>query len=778
MQEWMRPRGHDVAVLFSRRSHEAYAAEAASRGETYTFTDAWGRPRTWLKGEYAYLAPSAASVLLARCNLKHDVVEEADLSDERLAGYRAILVPNAAHLAGETIQRIERWLSGSDRRLIVTGKTNFPSPLLGLTSCTPTSVTGYTGWHWLPGSPFANAAWENLYVSGFAGHSVQRVRPAPGSRVLADLVELTGDMTSATTATSSTVGPAIVLTDRTVYIANQVLELVGGMLQAHLNVEEVRHWSNPTHWGDTLLFFLRRLLLDVGLAPLWQTRLRSFGAYEGVLSFRHDVHGMLDFNFLDYQVQNLIPASYDIEDPSFSTTSNEVMAAEWVARTMRYSFIEPALHNDSAVGDPPTAVHGVGLYEHVRNAAEKLGIAVHTCGRHAGGHMHPETIDAMDYLYAHDEQLLGMCTFCYYHMIEYGVRNPDVMIGGHGGQIGGKAPTYVTDIRRTIATPGVWFPFHPVVTTDAEWRPLRGWDRTHEFDAAYELVETIFGGHSARTSGVDDHLENGAYSFQYHPELARDPSLNDGKGALDYLRYTINLAERSNFWIANQRELYQRMADYEEIVFRVRDGGREVTVTNPTARRIAGMVVEQRLPFGSVWDGAEELVHVVKNAFVTVPPLKPGAQVTLRFQTEVPDAPLVRQPSNKGLTVLDARRDPQSGETRIVVSVCRTQPLCVEGVDPEGVYCVQVDDEPPRNLAPRVVRSIQTQLSKQAKSSVAPGRRAQTPGTLTFLDLQIVGDQNRFVERTIRINQLTSAEADVARPTIAAAIPARTGRVI
>jgi hypothetical protein len=388
--------------------------------------------------------------------------------------------------------------------------------------------------------------------------------------------------------------------------------------------------------------------------------------------------------------------------------------------------------------------------------------------------MHPETIDAMDYLYAHDEQLLGMCTFCYYHMIEYGVRNPDVMIGG---QIGGKAPTYVTDVRRTIATPGVWFPFHPVVTTDAEWRPLRGWDRTHEFDAAYELVETIFAGHSARVSGVDDHLENGVYSFQYHPELARDPSVNDGKGALDYLRYAINLAERSNFWIASQRDLYQRMADYEELVFRVRAGGKEVTVTNPTARDISGMVVEQRHPFGSVWDGAEELVHVVKNAFVTVPPLEPGAQVTLRFRTEVPDAPLVRQPSNKGLTILDARRDPASGETRIVVSVCRTQPLCVEGIDPDGVYRVQIDDEPARDLAPRSAHTIQTLLSEQAESSGAFGLRAPTPGMLRFIDLQIVGDEDRFVERTIRINQLTSMEADAAKAAIAAALPARTGRV-
>ena len=770
----MRPRGHDVAVLFSRRSRDAYAADATIRGETYTFTDAWGRPRTWLKGEYAYLAPSAAGVLLARCNLKHDVVEEADLDDERVAGYRAVLVPNAAQLAGETIERLERWLRGADRRLIVTGKTNLPPQLLGLTACGPAAVTGYTGWRWLPGSPFANAAWESLYVSGYAGHPAQRVEPAPGSRVLAELVELTGDLTSATTATATTLGPAIVLTGRTVYVANQVLELIGGMLQAHLNVEAVRHWANPTHWGDTLLFFLRRLLLEVGLEPLWQTRLRSFGASEGVLSFRHDVHGMLDFSFLDYQVQNLIPATYDIEDPAFSTNISEAMAAAWVARTSRHSFIEPALHNDSSIGDPPTAIHGTGLYEHVRNAAASLGFAVDTCGRHAGGHMHPETIDAMDYLYAHDEHILGLCTFCYYHMIAYGVRNPTVMVGG---LIGGKPLTYVTDVRRTIATPGIWFPFHPVVTTDAEWRPLRGWDRTHEFDAAYELVETIFGGHSARVSGVDDRLENGVYSFQYHPELARDPSVNDGKGSLDYLRYAINLAERSNFWIATQRELYQRMADYEALVFQVRDGGREVTVTNPTARRIAGMVVEQRRPFGSVWDGAQELVHVVKEGFVTVPPLPPNAQVTLRFRTETAEAPLLRQPSNKGLTVLDARHDPASGETRVVVSVCRPQPLPVEGVDPDGVYRVQVDEEPAFDLLPRVTRSISTLLSKQATKAAVSGRRASTPGTMRFLDLLIVGDEDRFVERSIRIIQLPPAEADAARAAILAAIPARTGRV-
>jgi hypothetical protein len=539
-------------------------------------------------------------------------------------------------------------------------------------------------------------------------------------------------------------------------------------------VEPVRHWANATHWGDTLLFFLRRLLLEVGLGSLWQTRLRSFSTYDGVLSFRHDVHGMRDYSFLDYQLQNLIPASYDIEDPAFSTNIDESMAADWVKRTTQHSFIEPALHNDSSIGDPPTAVFGKGLFEHVFNAGKNLGFSVCTCGRHAGGHMHPETIDAMDYLYAHDDHILGMCTFCYYHMIEYGVRNPDVMVGG---TIGGKLLTYVTDVRRTIATSGIWFPFHPVVTTDREWRALRGWDRTHEYDAAYELVEAIFGGHSARLRGVDDHLENGVYSFQYHPELARDPSVNQGKGALDYVRYCINLAERSNFWIATQAELYQRMADYEGLVFQVRDGGSEVTVSNPTNRRITSMVVEQRLAFGSVWDGAEELIHVVKNAFVTIPPLAPGAQVTLRFRPEAVEALLLRQPSNKGLVILDARHDPKSGETRIVVSVCRKQPMSIEGVDPEGAYRVQVDDEPPQNVGVRTVRTIQALLSKQSASAAGVSRRTQTPGTVRFLDLEIEGDENNFVERTIRITQLPAAEAKAVRQAIIAAIPAKRGRV-
>ena len=763
-----------IAVLFSNRSRAAYAAEAIRRKETYTFTDAWGLPRTWLKGEFAYLAPNAARLMLSRCNLKHELIEEAGLTDEFLAGLRALLVPNAGHLADETIARIERWLAGGDRRLIVTGKTNLPPHLLGLKSCTPAKSTGFTGWRWLPGSPFANEDWEKLYVSSYKAFTVQKVEPAAGSKVLATLVELTGDVETADTATQSDIGPAIVATDKTLYVANQVFEMIGGMMQAHLNVEAVRHFTNAVHWGDTLLFFLRRLMLDLGLEPLWQTRLRSFGAYDGVLSFRHDVHGMRDYNFLNYQIQNLIPASYDIETPSFSKNIDEQMARDWVKRTTEHSFIEPALHNDSSIGNPPTAIFGQGLFNLVTDARKTLGVSFCTCGRHEGGHMHPETLDAMDYLYAHDSLMLGTCTFCFYHMIEYGVRHPDVIAYTGAGD---KHLTYITDVRRTIATPGVWFPFHPVITTDKEWKPLRGWDRTHEYDTNYELVETVFGGHGSKRHGVDDRLENGVYSFQYHPELARDPSVNDGRGTLDYVRYCINLAERKHYWIATQAELYQRMADYENLKLDVRDDGRTVTISNPTGRRITSMVIEQRLPFGSVWHGEEELIHVARGGFVTVPPLEPGASITLTFKEEEIEDLLLRHPSNKGLVILDARRDPRTNEIRILVSVCRKQPLCVEGVDPEGAYEVEVEGRPKQNFGIRTVRTIQARLSKKTAAAVAPTRRTYTPGTTRFLDLEVEGEENNFVERTIRIRQIPEPRASQVKAELIAAIPARRGRV-
>lgn len=100
-------------------------------------------------------------------------------------------------------------------------------------------------------------------------------------------------------------------------------------------------------------------------------------------------------------------------------------------------------------------------------------------------------------------------------------------------------------------------------------------------------------------------------------------------------------------------------------------------------------------------------------------------------------------------------------------------------MEPEGAYRVQVDDEHARYFAPRIVRTIQAQLSnsKLRKDDTAITLRTKLPGITTFLDLMIQGDENSFVERVVRITQLPAKDSEMARLAMVMATPKKTGRV-
>ena len=215
------------------------------------------------------------------------------------------------------------------------------------------------------------------------------------------------------------------------------------------------------------------------------------------------------------------------------------------------------------------------------------------------------------------------CTFCYYHMIEYGVRDPDVMVGGRSAA--SRSPTSPTcgapSPRPASGSPSI--PSSPRTRSGARCaagtartsttRPTSWWRRSSAATARARPAST--------TS-----LENGVYSFQYHPG-AGPRSLGQRRQGHARLPALLHQPRRAPAPTGSprKRELYQRMADYEALIFETRDGGREVTVGNPTSRRITGdgdraaPAVRQRLGRGD-----EELIHVARGAFVTIPPLRPG----------------------------------------------------------------------------------------------------------------------------------------------------------
>ena len=700
----------NAAVLVSDRSLGHYVNQAQSRGETYAFTDARGRERHWLKGEYAYLAVNATSTLLHRYNIKHDHLREEDgLSAGDLDAYQTLFVPNAECLATSTIETIRHWLCQPGVRLIVTGKTNLPNEMLGLSRRVPFTPAGYTGWCWTPASAFSDTeAWEPFYVTSYAGYTAEQVQATADAIVLAELYEFTGDLRSSLTANTKLIGDGIILTEKTLYVANQFLEFFGGLLQGHVNLEAIRHWYNPTHWGDTLAYLFERVLRRYVQPDMWKYRLRSFGSYEGVLSFRHDVDHSSDLEMLTAQVEQLVPATYNILDHIISpAVATEEQMQTWVRETARHNFLEAALHND---GHSDERVIGTGLADHVNASERHMGITLYTLGRHGGRHYHPETLDAMDYLYDTKPDIVGLCTFAHYLMLEYGQAVPGVGSAS-------KPMTYNTDRTFTLTCTGFWWPYHAVITSVEAHKTLRGWDLTHEYDCNYGLIDVLYQSHHSRSAqrpklpqvvvpldsatsesgwinrGANfDRLENGVYTLQYHPRFACDPRVNRGKGPLPWLQYAIQEAERLNYWIANKKMLYERMSDYQDVLFRV-DREHRILLLNPTQRRIEGLMVESDVPVRRVADGMRDLVHIVGNRFFTVPPLDAGNGVELELSNSRSSSPIIRQASHRGLQILGALYDLKSQQTVVEVSVARKQSLLVEMLNPQSKFRITISEQ-------------------------------------------------------------------------------------
>ena len=711
----------NVGILWSERTRRANAEEAQRAGAVYSFEDAWGQDKSWLKGQYAYLAPSTVSACLNRFNLKHSFIGDERLVD-RLSEVSLLFLPSARSLTPAAIGAISSWLDRDDTFLCVIGPTNLPPELLGLQDLELRQTEGYTAWQWRSDSPFGDPArWEEWYISGFKGFTTCIAEAVAGSLVLADQLEISGDLTGPDTAARQRIGAGIVRTDKSLFVANALFEYMGGVWQAHLNAEEVRRWFNPFNWAETLLYQLRGVLWACGQKTHWDTRLRTFGSYDGVMNIRHDPDKSVDMTMLRYQEEHLIPATHTLLDANISpeATTTE-MDQQWVREISKTEFIEIGLHNDAIQETPPKWMMGANLARHVIESEKNLGVRLYTGGRHGGYSVYPEMIDAMDYLYQTVPHFLGLGTFHFHLMAEYGDRAPNP-------QLDDMVVTYQTLTSPTIASPGFWFPFHGVVSTTEECRQLRGWDMTHEYDPPPEVIDAVYDRPNSKDQDPETALPDGVYQLQYHPLFTVDPSYNNGRGTFDWMCYGIRRAERLNLWQATQRAIYQRMQDYEDLQFRVAEGGGTVHVHNPTERTVEELMVETEAPIGAheqagpdalgagaVSDeietapeveyaslrveagqgsdgGTRYLAHIVRNRYFTLPRLEPGASCTIHLEGGGPRHPFVAQANSKSMRFVDVSFAPGSGELTVRAYVIRYHGLVVQGYAPGDRVHVKVD---------------------------------------------------------------------------------------
>ena len=206
-------------------------------------------------------------------------------------------------------------------------------------------------------------------------------RARAGSRVLADLVELTGDLTDATTATAHAARPR-----HRAHRAHRLRGQPGPRAPGRHAPSASQRGAGPP-LGESRPTGATRCSFSCAACCSKSASTRSgrpacapSAPTRGCSRSATTCTACSTTPSSTTRFENLIPATYDIEDPGFSTNITEDDGRRVGRADEPDDFIEPALHNDSSIGDPPTAIHGTGLYDHVRNAAKNLGFPVYTRG--------------------------------------------------------------------------------------------------------------------------------------------------------------------------------------------------------------------------------------------------------------------------------------------------------------------------------------------------------------------------------------------------------------
>lgn len=575
----------NVAVLYSESSRLAHVEEARRQDALYRFRGS-GSVLHWVQGEHAYLAVNGLISLLRRLAVRFDLFQEEKVSLETCKDYDLIFIPNAKSLEARTVG-ILREVSAGNTKLVVSGATNLPDDLLGIRGKTPSVTQGFVG---LQGLPFSRTA--PCLVSP-ANYTVFLAKAAPGATSLASLWEFQNCNDPKAMRTRELGGDGIILSDRALFFPFPIFEFIGGLLQGHLDIEPVRDFLGEARnfYLDTMAALLMEVIGRYGWTGFGRVRIRPWGDHDHVLVLRHDTDSSRETAYLDFEKAHRLPATYAIlldENGDF-----------WLQQTAEDRLLERAVHFPSNrlsrfFGLLPTrsfrpdrrAMTGRGLTNQILRAREHFGAPCLTAHRHGGFLYYPETVEAMDHLYEHFPDLLGLGTMFRFTCFRYtGSRNSRRR-------------------RITVRHPDVgipfWFPFKLQLCTVERSGTLRGWDSSAFMEPDPPMTELVFA-----NAGL---LPHGVYTMVFHPAHAKGETFKAG-GNYEWFRYAIERATKENWWVAPAAEVYRRLNEWEEL--RLRADDTRILIHNPSRDRREGLVLDiqgRQHPLGVLHPGETRII--------------------------------------------------------------------------------------------------------------------------------------------------------------------------
>ena len=531
-----------IGLLYSKTSKDACVKAAIQSNGIYNFRGATDTVR-WLKGEYAYLAPNGAASLLRRLCIKFDWLKDEEFTEAfLLRRYHTLIVPHAVALPEEARKALFAWVDQGGY-LLVTGRTDIPKELLGFSNLEWYRPQGYSAINYK----------GHQMITGYRGYTLGLGEPASGSEVLASAYETESSGRGTDIEGYHLLGPAVIKSGKVIYITLPLFETLGAMLQGHVNFEEIRDAGHRFKYLDRVGRFVKDILEEAGWQHLWHVRVKPWGGYHGVVVLRHDIDESTDTTYLDYEQRNHIPATYAILDDQHRNY--------WLNTVAMHSEAEAAYHFDTSPermtrfdkvlcrlkGATPNVFNksdGKGLWKQMKRARDSLGIPILTAQRHNSCFRYPEIVDAMNYLYEEEPEVLGLGTMFRFTNYMFGARTKE------------DDNTYVVQHPDT-STP-FWFPYKLWYASADHHHMLRGWDITHVLEPEPWLTEHLL--------DQAEYLDDGVYTLGFHPAHCRGKSFHPA-GNWQWFEYAVDLGHSRDYLFATCREVFERMNHWEYLGF-------------------------------------------------------------------------------------------------------------------------------------------------------------------------------------------------------------------
>lgn len=598
----------NIAIIYSNESRQEYIMQAQRNKSIYNFSASCGRTN-WVQGEYAYLSVNGLSSILRRLGIKHDIVKEDLITMEELRCYSFIFIPNGCRLSNRFIDILSAWRKDG-RGIFVSGKSNLLPAFLGCSEYNAYKPEKYIGIRWH--KEYGDNLLDNLPLSP-PGYEITLIKADSKSERLGSLVEYI-DIDNKRANESNLDSDALVKNKNTIYLSLPVFEFVGEILQGHMDIESLRTslGAESNFYIDRICMIINRILKEAGFYSLYHARIRPWGNYDNVFILRHDTDDSCDDAYFDYELKNNIPATYaillDRNRKIWSERISKVPFLEYAYhfRTNKDGLVSKFLRKFLKIGDEADkgAITRMGLLRQVLVAERKFGVRIKTLQRHFSYFFYPETIESIKVLYDNCPSVLGMGTMFRFTNIRYSNL--------------GKCDMY-TVVHPNVSVP-FWFPFKMVIATTESFEILRGWDMASFIEPDSAMTDLIF--NNARL------IINGVYTFGFHPAHAKGKKINAG-GNYEWFLYSIEMAKKNNWWIANCEMVYKKLNDWEDIVFRFDD--EMLTLYNPTDRTIRDILIETDMALNGINDIYNGNLEVLHPGLFAVSELKPKEEIRCRI---------------------------------------------------------------------------------------------------------------------------------------------------